>query len=67
MPWSNQRAHQAISEKLLSKEFHCGTTDHKQILKIVFIEKIKIVLQISDEISVLLIAALGSKLNLLWH
>ena len=29
MPWSNQRTHQAISEKLLSKEFHCGTTDHK--------------------------------------
>ena len=23
---SNQRAHQVISEKLLSKEFHCGTT-----------------------------------------
>ena len=29
VPWSNQRAHQVISEKLLSKEFHCGTTDHK--------------------------------------
>ena len=28
MPWSNQRAHQVISEKSLSKEFHCGTTDH---------------------------------------
>ena len=28
VPWSNQRAHQVISEKLLSKElFHCGTTD----------------------------------------
>ena len=26
---SNQRAHQVISEKLLSKEFHCRTTDHK--------------------------------------
>ena len=25
----NQRAHQVISEKLLSKEFHCRTTDHK--------------------------------------
>ena len=29
--------------------------------------KIKIVLQISDEISELLIAALGFKLNPLWH
>ena len=29
--------------------------------------KIKTALQISDEISVLLIAALGSKWNLLWH
>ena len=29
--------------------------------------KTKIVLQISDEIFVLLIAALGFKLNLLWH
>ena len=29
MPWSNQRAHQVINEKLLSKEFHCRTTDHK--------------------------------------
>ena len=29
--------------------------------------KIKIVLQISDEISVMLIAALGFKWNLLWH
>ena len=27
--WSNQRAHQVISEKLLSKEFHFMTTDHK--------------------------------------
>ena len=29
--------------------------------------KIKIVLQVSDEISVLLIAALGFKWNPLWH
>ena len=29
VPWSNQRAHQIISEKLLYKEFHCRTTDHK--------------------------------------
>ena len=29
VPWSNQRVHQVISEKLLSKEFHCRTTDHK--------------------------------------
>ena len=29
VPWSNQRAHQVIGEKLLSKEFHCLTTDHK--------------------------------------
>ena len=29
VPWSNQRAYQVISEKLLSKEFHCRTTDHK--------------------------------------
>ena len=29
MLWSNQRVHQVTSEKLLSKEFHCGTTDHK--------------------------------------
>ena len=29
VPWSNQRARQVISEKLLSKEFHCGTTDQK--------------------------------------
>ena len=29
VPWSNQRAHQDICEKLLSKEFHCMTTDHK--------------------------------------
>ena len=28
VPWSNQRAHQVISEKLLSKEFHGRTTDH---------------------------------------
>ena len=27
--WSNQSAHQVISEKLLSKEFHCRTKDHK--------------------------------------
>ena len=26
---SNQRVHQVIGEKLLSKEFHCRTTDHK--------------------------------------
>ena len=25
VPWSNQRAHQVNSEKLLSKEFHCRT------------------------------------------
>ena len=36
------------------------------ILKIVFIT-IKIVLQISDEISVQLIADLGLKWNHLWH
>ena len=29
VPWSNQRAHLVISEKLLSKEFHCRTKDHK--------------------------------------
>ena len=29
VPWSNQRANQVISEKLLSKEFHCRTTDQK--------------------------------------
>ena len=29
VPWSDQRAHQVIGEKLLSKEFHCRTTDHK--------------------------------------
>ena len=29
VPWSKQRAHQVICEKLLSKEFHCGSTDHK--------------------------------------
>ena len=29
MPWSNQRAHQVISEKFLSEEFHCRTTDQK--------------------------------------
>ena len=29
VPCSNQRAHQVISEKLLSKEFHCMTTYHK--------------------------------------
>ena len=29
LPWSNQCAHQVISEKFLSKEFHCGTKDHK--------------------------------------
>ena len=28
VPWNNQGA-QVISEKLLSKEFHCATTDHK--------------------------------------
>ena len=38
VPWSNQRAHQVIREKLLSKELQCGTTDHKSILKIVFID-----------------------------
>ena len=27
MPWSNQRAHYVISEKLLSKEFHCRAKD----------------------------------------
>ena len=25
---SDQRAHQVISDKLLSKELHCRTTDH---------------------------------------
>ena len=29
VPSSNQHAHQAIDEKLLSKEFHCRTKDHK--------------------------------------
>ena len=29
VPWSNQRAHQVIDEKLLPKEFHCRTKDHK--------------------------------------
>ena len=29
VPWSNQRARQIIDEKLLFKEFHCRTTDHK--------------------------------------
>ena len=29
VPWSNQRAHQVIRDKLLSKEFHGRTTDHK--------------------------------------
>ena len=29
VPWSNQRAHQVIGEKLLSKEFHCRTKDQK--------------------------------------
>ena len=29
VPWSNQRTHEVISEKLLSKEFHCKTKDHK--------------------------------------
>ena len=29
VPWSNQRVHQVISEKLLSKEFHCGTKERK--------------------------------------
>ena len=29
VPWSNQRAHEVINEKLLSKEFHCVTKDHK--------------------------------------
>ena len=38
VPSSNQRAHQVISEKLLSKEFHCGTKEHKEMLKIVLIE-----------------------------
>ena len=28
-PCSNQRAHRVINEKLLYKEFHCITTDHK--------------------------------------
>ena len=27
--WSNQRAHEVISETLLSKEFNCRTKDHK--------------------------------------
>ena len=38
VPWSNRCADQVINEKLLSKEFHRGTMDHKQMLKIVFIE-----------------------------
>ena len=29
MPWSNQSARQVIIEKLLSKEFHCETVNHK--------------------------------------
>ena len=29
VPWSNQPAHQVISEKLLSNEIHCETKDHK--------------------------------------
>ena len=29
MPWSNQRAHQVINEKLLYKEVHYRTKDHK--------------------------------------
>ena len=50
VPWSIQRAHQVISEKLLSKEFHCGTTYHKyKYWKSCWL-KINIVLQITDEI-----------------
>ena len=30
--WSNQRAHQVIGEKLLCKEFHCGTQGRRQLL-----------------------------------
>ena len=29
VPSSNQRAHKVISEKLLYKELHCRTKDHK--------------------------------------
>ena len=29
VPWSNQHTHQVISEKLLSKGFHCRTTNYK--------------------------------------
>ena len=65
---NGDRAHLVIIEELLFKEFHCMITDHMQVIadNSLFIE-IKIVLQISDEILVLLIAALVFKGNPLWH
>ena len=56
----------SLAKNHFLKNFTVGlrTTSKYQTLCLM---KIKIVLQISDEISVLLIAALGLKLNLLWH
>ena len=64
VPWSNQSAHQVISEKLLTKEFF---TEGLRTTRKVCSLKIKIILQISDEISASLTAALGFKWNPLWH
>ena len=55
----DQRAHQVISEKLLSKDVTADLRTTSKYWKLCSL-KIKIVLQISDEISVLLIAFLES-------
>ena len=58
--WSNERGHQVISEKLLSENFTVWLPTASKYWKLCSL-KIKIILQLSDEISVLLIAALDFK------
>ena len=64
--WSNQRAHKSLAKNYSLKNFTVGLRTTSKYSKLGSL-KIEIVLQISDETSVLLIAAFGFKLNLLRH
>ena len=56
----------SLAKNYSPENFTTGLRTTSKYLKLCSLE-IKIVLQISDEISVLLIAALGFKWNPLWH
>ena len=56
----------SLTKNYSPKNFTAGLRTTSKCLKLCSL-KIKIVLQVSDEIPVLLIAALGFKWNHLWH